>query len=104
MVVYAVGEPHLLQVLFHRLEVGVVAVAVVFGVYVLQGVAHGEVVLEILVEQYVATAFGRLGQVVYQLLLLQRQVLEFGNIVETIHYPRHAVGCRLFGVGRLAAA
>ena len=95
VVVDAVGEPYLLEILLHGAELGGVALVVVPQVDVLQYAAHGEVILEVLVEEYVAAAFGSLRKVIYQFLLLQGQLLEFGDfisqnldVVEAVDNPR----------------
>ena len=87
----AVGEPYLLEILLHGAELGCVALVVVPQVDVLQYAAHGEVILEVLVE----AAFGSLRKVIYQFLLLQGQLLEFGDfisqnidVVEAVDNPR----------------
>ena len=91
----AVGEPDLFQVFLQRLPLGRRAVALVILIHRFERAAHGEVVFEILVEQDVAAAFGRFGQIIDQLLLLQRKLLEAGDfvtddldVVETVDDPR----------------
>ena len=77
----AVAEPHLLQVFQEGLVVLVVLAALVVAVDFLKGLAHHQVVLAVLVKEDVATVECSLGQIIYQLLLLERQVLEAGHLV-----------------------
>ena len=95
VVMDAVGEPDLFQVFLQRLPLGRRAVALVILIHRFERAAHGKVVFEILVEQDVAAALGRFGQIIDQLLLLQRKLLEAGDfvtddldVVETVDDPR----------------
>ena len=95
VVVDAVGEPHLLEVLFERLPLLGRAVAGVVLVEGLQRAAHGKVRGAVLVEEDVAAALGGLGEVVDQLLLFERQSVESGHfvadhlhVVEAVDDPR----------------
>ncbi len=103
VVVYAVGEPHLFEILLQCLEVGRIAVVGVV-VYSLQRVSYDQIVFEILVEKDVASALGGLRQIVYKLLLSERQTLESGNlvaddldVVEAVDDPRLFRGFGLCG-------
>ena len=94
VVVDAVGEPDLLEVLLQSLPFGRRTVALEVLIDGLQRAAHGQVVLEVLVVEDVTAALGRLREVVNQLLLLERQLLEAGNlvtnhldVVETVDHP-----------------
>ena len=95
VVVDAVGEPYLFEVLLQRLPLGRRAVALIVLVNRLQRAAHRKVHRAILVEQDVTAAFGSLGKVIDQLLLFERQLFETGNfvtddldVVETVDDPR----------------
>ena len=72
----AVGEPYALEVNLHRLEVGRLLVALITCIDRLQGLADAEVVLAVLVEQDVTALQSRFRQIIDQLLLLERKLLE----------------------------
>ena len=81
VMVDAVGEPHFLEVLLERLPLGRRAVAAEVFVDDLQRPAHRQVRRTVLVVEDVAAALGRLGQVIDEFLLLQREVFESGDFV-----------------------
>jgi len=98
----AVGEPHLFQVLLQRLPFGGRAVSGVILIDHLQRAAHWEIDGAVLVEEDVAPALGRLGQIIDELLLLERQGVEAGDfvtddldVVETVDDPRRLALRRL---------
>ena len=70
MVVYAVGEPYLLEVCLHCLELSVGSVAVVVLVYGLKGFPDTQVIKTKLVGSDIPTGQCCLTQIVYVLLLL----------------------------------
>lgn len=76
MVVNAVCKPYLLEVLFEGFPLGCLTVAFVGRIYGLECAADGQVVLEVLVEHYVASAFCGLAEIVYEQFLVER---EFSN-------------------------
>ncbi len=95
VVVDSVGEPHLLEVLFECEPLRVGAVAAVVLIHGFERAPNGQVEAEVLVEEDVATALGRLGQIVYQLLFAQRERIEARHfiaddlhVVEAIDDPR----------------
>ena len=102
VVVDAVGEPHLFQVLLQRLPFGRRAVAGIILIDCFQRAAHGKVDGAVLVEEDVAAALGGLGQVIDELLLLKRQLVEAGDfvtddldVVEAVDDPRRLALRRL---------
>ena len=111
VVVDTVCKPYLLQILLHCNEVGIRTVAVILIIYSLQRAAHGEVILEVLVEQNITTSLCSLCQIVDQGLLLQWQLLEARHlvaqnldIVKFIYNPWHGLRSCALGLGRCAAA
>ena len=68
--VNAVCKPHLLQVFFQSLEIGVVLVALVAGVERFKGLTHLKIVLAVLVCENVATLQSCFGEVVNKFLLI----------------------------------
>ena len=101
--VNAVGEPHFLEVLLELLEQLARPVARVSPVNRFERAAYAQIVPAVQVEQDVAAAFGRFGQIIDQLLLLQRKLLEAGDfvtddldIVEAVGYPVELLLADLF--------
>ena len=95
VVVDAVGEPDLFEVLLQRQPFGRSTVALVVFVNDLKRAAHGKVHRAVLVEKNVAAALGGFGKVIDQLFLFERKLLEAGDfvtddldIVETVDDPR----------------
>ena len=78
VVMDAVGEPHLLEILLEGLPFGCSAVAAVVRVNRLQCPAYGKIVFEILVEDDIPSAQGGLVEVVDEFLLVKGEVLEAG--------------------------
>ena len=77
----AVTKPHLLQVLLKSFEVGTCTVASIVGVNGLKHLTYHEVILAILVKEYVTALKGGLGEVIYILLLLQAQVVKTRDLI-----------------------
>ena len=77
----AVAKPHLLQILDKGLVVLIVLVALIVAVDVLKGRAHHQVVFAVLVKQDVAAVERSLGEVIHELLLLEREVLKTRHLV-----------------------
>ena len=95
MVVDAVGEPHLLEVFFERLPVVGRAVALIIKVECFERAPDRQVGRAVLVEENIAPALGRLGEVVDQLFLFEGKLLESGHfvaddldVVEAVDDPR----------------
>ena len=100
----AVGEPDLFQVLFERFPLGAFAVARIVLVDRFERAAHGQIVLAILVVEDVAAALRGLGQIVDELLLVERKlgeardlVTDHLDVVEAVDDPRSRL--RLVGAG-----
>ena len=101
----AVAEEHTLGIDHEVLEISAFAVAIVGVQHRLNGLANRQVVLEVLVGEDVATAFGRLAKVVDVTFLLQRQLVPFGHLIahdsqvgELVHQILEFLfGLRLFG-------
>ena len=81
MVVYAVAEPYLLQILLESLVVGGVLIPPIIVVDGLEGHSQGEVVAAILVPDNVASGLCGLAQVVDHSLLAGSKVFESGHFV-----------------------
>ena len=102
VVMDAVAEEHTLGIDHEVLEVGTLAVALIRVQHGLDGLADHQVVLEVLVGKDVATAFGRLTEIIDVALLLQRQLVPFRDLVT--HDPQvgelvHQVLELFFGLG-----
>ena len=102
VVVYAVGEPHFLQVFFEFPEILARAVARVALLDRFERAADAQVVAAVLVEKDIASAECGLVQVIDQLFLFQREgvearylVAQHFDVVETVHHPVEL----LFGPG-----
>ena len=81
VVMDAVAKPHLFQVFNKGQIVFVGLVALVVAIDVFKGLTHHQVIFAVLVKQNVAAVEGSLGEVIDQLLLLERQVLKAGHLV-----------------------
>ena len=95
VVVDAVGEPHFFEVFFERFPLVGRAVSFIIKVERFERAPDRQVGRAVLVEEDVATALGRFGQVVDQLFLFERKPFESGHfvaddldVVEPVDDPR----------------
>ena len=81
VVMNAVTKPYLLQVFFKSQVILVGFAALIVGIDVLKGLANHQVVLAVLVKQDVAAIERGLGEVIDQLLLLEREFFKARHLV-----------------------
>ena len=76
-----VAEPHLLQVKLETFEVNIITITAIVLVNLLECLAHGEVILTVLVGEDVAALQSGFGEEIDQFLLVERQLVKAGHLV-----------------------
>ncbi len=81
MVMDTVAELNLLEIFQESLVFGVILVSGITGIYFFEKLAQGEIVTTVLVPEDVAPLEGGFRQIIYEFLLIEREILETGHYV-----------------------
>ena len=90
---YTAGKLYLFEICLKSLEILVLTVAVIIGVYTLDEIAYGKIVFAVLIPQYVTSGNGGFCEIVDEDALLRGELLKSGDLITEHLDVGETVGC-----------